>query len=246
MATSTSRAVEQQAAQRALVAAMLADMARAWPLLNESMLRRSLPQWITAVLAIVTRYGRMSGGLAVDYYEAERDAAGLPGRFTVPFPELPPQRQVDQSLRWATKDLWTRLDGETSPSGLVVPSKAERLSVAKLEADAVAAKLVADVGRGAVTGAVTEDRQATGWARTAAIGACAFCRMLATRGPAYDEQTVKFRAHDGCHCMAQPVFRGQRWEPLPHVREWQDQYERASKQRGDTLNNFRRIVEGRA
>ncbi|MBQ1165270.1 hypothetical protein KBZ21_45600, partial [Streptomyces sp. A73] len=71
-----------------------------------------------------------------------------------------------------------------------------RLEQAAKKAEAVAQKLVADQGRGTVREAVRRDRQATGWARTAALGACAFCKMLAVRGAVYERDTANFRAHD--------------------------------------------------
>ncbi|MBQ1164427.1 hypothetical protein KBZ21_41300, partial [Streptomyces sp. A73] len=42
---------------------------------------------------------------------------------------------------------------------------------------------------------------------TAALGACAFCKMLAVRGAVYERDTANFRAHDGCHCGVVPIFR---------------------------------------
>lgn len=45
---------------------------------------------------------------------------------------------------------------------------------------------------------------------------CAFCAMLASRGPVYSEDTVTRRAdghryHDGCDCRAQLVIEGKPW-----------------------------------
>ncbi|MBQ1165141.1 hypothetical protein KBZ21_44955, partial [Streptomyces sp. A73] len=77
----------------------------------------------------------------------------------------------------------------------------------------------ADQGRGTVREAVRRDRQATGWARTAALGACAFCKMLAVRGAVSERDTANFRAHDGCHCGVVPIFRGQTFELSDKARE---------------------------
>lgn len=64
-------------------------------------------------------------------------------------------------------------------------------------------------GRDTVTSAVRIDSAATGWERVIEPGACGFCAMLAGRGAVYKEDTVRFRAHDHCHCIARAVFRGQ-------------------------------------
>ncbi|MBQ1164587.1 hypothetical protein KBZ21_42170, partial [Streptomyces sp. A73] len=69
------------------------------------------------------------------------------------------------------------------------------------------------------------DRQATGWARTAALGACAFCKMLAVRGAVYERDTANVRAHDGCHCGVVPIFRGQTFELSDKAREWERLYQ---------------------
>jgi hypothetical protein len=105
---------------------------------------------------------------------------------------------------------------------------------------------VVDAARATITDAVATDPEAVGWARVAKPTACAFCRLLTTRGGVYTSETVKFRAHNGCSCTAEPVFKGQRWEPSAHVRQWRAEYKRAAAMKGDTLKNFRRIVEGRA
>lgn len=53
-----------------------------------------------------------------------------------------------------------------------------------------------------------------GWARVLAGETnCAFCAMLASRGPVYhSEGTASFDAHDGCDCGATLVVKGERWE----------------------------------
>jgi hypothetical protein len=233
--TAQTKAEEQQAAQIALIALMLKDFAKIWHLLTPSELDRSLPAWVTAIHAIVARYGSMSAALAADHYEEARLAAKARGQFTVQLPGDPAEGLVDTGMRWATRDVWSR-DPETLP---------DRVKSARTMAENVAIKEVIDMARITTVDAVHEDPEAVGWARIARPNACYFCRMLTTRGGVYTAETVKFRAHNGCHCTAEPVFRGQLWEPSARVREWNAQYQRASKMKGDTLKNLRRIVEGR-
>lgn len=223
---------EQRAAQTGLITVMLRDLAKIWHLINIGALDRSLPTWITAVNAVIHRYAPMAATLAADTYDSARLAAKAPGMFTPTLADPPDEQHVEDLMRWSTKGLWSR-DQETL---------AERVQVAQSRSESTVARLVEDVGRLTITYAVKDDPAAVGWVRTAAPGACAFCRMLAGRGPTYTSDTVGFRAHNDCHCMAMPVFEGQKWEPSAQVREWQKQYSEAAKAPGDTLKNLRKIV----
>jgi hypothetical protein len=233
----------QRAAQRGISLLLVRDMRKLRRLIIPSRLQATVPDWIEAVRALVGEYGTASAKAAADYYDAERVAAEVTGRFTVPLLDPPPDEQVDSSLRWATKDLWPRNpdDAATTPAQRL-PME-QRLGAAEAKAEVVTQKLVTDQGRGSIVGAVRQDRQAVGWARTAALGACAFCKLLAARGMTYKADTVKFRAHDGCHCGAIPVFKGQRFELSAHAAEWDRIYrEYAAPYPGDQLRRFRQAL----
>jgi len=45
-----------------------------------------------------------------------------------------------------------------------------------------------------------------GWVRIPEPGACAFCRMLASRGAVYKKNTGNFRSHNRCRCSARPAM----------------------------------------
>lgn len=45
-----------------------------------------------------------------------------------------------------------------------------------------------------------------GWVRVPEPGACAFCRMLATRGAVYTENSGNFRSHNRCRCTARAAL----------------------------------------
>ncbi|MCM8548894.1 hypothetical protein [Streptomyces sp. STCH 565 A] len=201
----------------------------------------SIPPWIEAMNAVIAQYGQAAASLAADFYDAERAAAAVPGPpFTVPVPDPPPPEQVESSLRWATKDLWPRDPDDPATTDAQRQPLAVRVEQAGRKAEAVAQKLVVDQSRSAVRGAVRRDRQAVGWARSAALGACSFCKLLATRGMVYRQDTVGFQAHDGCNCGSVPVFRGQRFELSPHAAEWERLYrEYAAPYSGDQLRRFR-------
>ncbi|MFE0353589.1 hypothetical protein ACFW2I_08855 [Streptomyces nigra] len=238
---SSDDAARYRAAQIGLTRLLVRDVRGLRRLILPSRLRTSMPDWLAAVNAVVAQYSRTSAALAAEFYDAQREAAGVPGPFIVPVADPPPEEQTTASLRWATKDLWPREPDEATPAQLEPMDV--RLVQAEKKAEQVAQKLVADTGRGTVQAAVRQDRQATAWARSAALGACSFCKLLASRGAVYGEDTADFRAHDGCHCGVIPVFRGQRFELSPHAREWERLYrEFAEGHSGDQLRLFRRAL----
>jgi len=77
-------------------------------------------------------------------------------------------------------------------------------------------------------------------ARVASANSCAFCAMLASRGPVYKEETVDFEAHDHCTCGSEPVYEGAEWPP--NSKEYQDLW----YENHGSYKDFRAAVEGRA
>lgn len=254
----SASAAQQRAAQAGLTRLLGQDMQSLRHLIVPSRLQQTVPQWILAVRALVGQYSRASSSLAADYYDAERVAARVTGSFTVPLLDPPPDEQVDESLRWATKDLWPRDPNDPKTTAVQKLPIEQRLEAAETKSEAVAQKLVTDNGRGTVSSAVRSDRTAVGYARAAALGACAFCKLMATRGMVYksaagagrdanatfsgDASVVKY--HDNCHCQLIPVFRGQRFELSPQAAEWARLYqEHAAPYSGDQLNRFRQALD---
>lgn len=107
MATPTASR-EQQSAQTGLIVLMLREIAGTWRLLEPAQLAHTMPRWIRAVRAIIDRYAQAGGAMALDYYDAERDAAGVPGRAPATLLREPDPDQLVAGLRWATKNLWGR------------------------------------------------------------------------------------------------------------------------------------------
>lgn len=230
-----------RSAQLGLTRLLVRDVRGLRRLIIPSRLRASVPDWITAVQAVVEQYARASSALGAEFYEAQRDAAGVSGTFTVPVADPPPEAQTEAGLRWATKDVWDRDPDVATPAQLEPLDT--RLAQAEKKSEQVVQKLVADTGRRTVLDAVRSDRQATAWARSAALGACAFCKMIASRGSVFSQDTVRFEAHDGCHCGVIPVFKGQRFELSSHAAEWARLYqEYAAGYSGSQLARFRRAL----
>lgn len=88
------------------------------------------------------------------------------------------------------------------------------------------------------------DEEGVKWARHAQADACAFCRLLATRGAVYLSRetagevgaTGRIRGsrekgssyHDDCGCVPVPVRAGDTYEYPAYVAEWDIQYAEAS------------------
>lgn len=245
----------QRAIQRGLTRLLLRDMKKLRRLVVASRLMSSVPVWIDAVRVLVDQYGQTAASAAADFYDAQREVAGVPGSFTVPLADSPPDEQVDNSMRWAAKDLWPR-DADVATE-VQRRSIEERLTAAQVKAEQAAQRLVAGQGRQTLRQAVQQDRGAVGYARAAALGGCSFCKLMASRGMIFktaesagrdanerftgDASVVKF--HNDCHCAIIPVFRGQRFELSPHAAEWDRIYrEYAAGHPGDQLRLFRRAL----
>lgn len=247
----------QRQAQSSLTRLLVRDIRGLRRLIAPERLQESIPLWMAAVRALVGQYGAAAAALSANFYDDQRESAGASGRFAAQVADPPPDEQIEASLRWAAKDLWDRdLDDPATTDAQREPFDV-RLAQAEQRAQAVAQKLVAGQGRDTVRKAVDQDRGAVGYARAAALGACSFCRLMASRGMVYktvgsagreanerfngDASVAKF--HDNCHCAIIPVFRGQHFELSAHAAEWDRIYrEFAAPYPGDQLRRFRAAI----
>ncbi|WP_329520518.1 VG15 protein [Spirillospora sp. NBC_01491] len=190
---------QQRQLQLALRALTVRDVIAVWRLLDPTALGSTWPGVETALARIVSARRTQSALLAARYISAFR-AAELGGGTAPVVPESP----VDSAA------LRTSL-------AVTGPATIERL--ARTQTPAVAGRTamtrvvgavtrhVLDGGRAMLTDTIRADRQALGWARSASGSACAFCAMLAGRGPVYrSERTSQFRSHDNCGCGIEPVY----------------------------------------
>ncbi|MEV4783983.1 hypothetical protein AB0K53_00765 [Streptomyces tuirus] len=255
MATSDSSAsvTRWRRAQFGLTTLLLRDLRGLRRLINPNRLQATLPTWIEAVAALVARYSEASATLGADFYDGEREAAGVPGTFTVPLADPPPDEQVDASMRWATKDVWDR-DPDVATAAQLEPLDV-RLDAAMSKAEGAVDRLVLNGGRETVLQAVARDPQAVAWARGAALGCCSFCALMSSRGATYrtagtagreanerfEGDTGQAKFHNWCRCVVVPVYRGQAFELSPHAAEWDRLYrEHAQGHPGEQLRLFRR------
>lgn len=126
---------------------------------------------------------------------------------------------------------------------------------AAADAAGAAGRHVLEGGRHMGLALIHADDVAKGWIRVTDGDPCAFCAMLASRGPVYrSEQSANFvvnpkaarplgaKYHDNCGCSAEAVFdRGQEWPELN--RQLRELWNRVAKGQNDPLNAFRRELE---
>ena len=220
--------------------------------------------FLDAAYAAIVRARAESWEVAADFYAAQRRAQlgaapaddppsppdnppedhgdAEPGRLTpvpdhgdgtadVPRRNYPP-RAVNSAYRRVRAQLDALDDDEAVPPGLAE------------SAVRVGERHARDAGREAVVDAARHDPAALGYARRAlSQSPCAFCLMLASRGPVYqDASTALLRDgqaepyHDNCACVAVPVFHRQRWPG----RDEAERLEREWRRAGGTLADWRR------
>jgi len=129
-------------------------------------------------------------------------------------------------------------------------SEREAKNTALVIASGEAQRQVARGQRKTTMTMVRADQAALGWARvtgSSATGPCAFCVMLASRGPVYgSSRAAGFEAHGNCQCTAVAVFNKDSYAGRDNELEWAALWKEATKGYSgrDARNAFRRHWEG--
>ena len=231
----------------------LRDMTELWGLWRVGEWE-SFTQFATAAATLArARYGE-AADLAVDYYRAFRLAEGASGIATPRRGSAPTRAELVgkleaaslsktvEALRAGQSPQAARQAGLTRASGVMT-----RESIAGAN-DALLESAKADPEAGA-----RSPGRGGKWQRVTNSGdPCAFCAMLAGRGPVYSEETADFEAHWHCNCTAEVAYPG---TGLPEqAKEYDRIYKRAvdsarasgeleRKTSNDLLNAFRREYE---
>jgi hypothetical protein len=242
-------AVHMQHLLDALAAAANGVVKRLWTSVDgdQAQIEQNYPNAIQPFLGA-------SSGLAAQWYHNQAPNTGFAVRTIAP----PPAEQLQANVRWAFSDnpFGTLSQDEAKPTK--PPSPFEALSQS-------ANRQVYNANRDTIT--TNANREKVMYARFAGPTACAFCRILATRGPVYsgkgivtDPQTgqqhmtvIGHRGtrkpgtdyHDNCKCLAIPVRPGKTYHPPGYVDAWQHDYEIAFKDPDthtfkDIVNHMRR------
>ncbi len=192
--------------------------------------------WLSLVIGLLDAGRQGSITLAEDYYGNERDL-WVPDEPWHPAPPPVWDPVASAALITAAGPGLLR----RPPDYITDPDAAARAAVV-----AEAQKTVADAARHSIEDQVAADRKAIGWARvTTGPSSCAFCRLLASRGPVYKSQGSaagrRGTYHRRCDCTARPVFaRDHGWDPQAAADR--DLYRRKARGTDDPLNAFRRAV----
>lgn len=144
---------------------------------------------LDGVPEIVSYFSEGSAALALDFYEEERDLAGVRDAFRPELVVLDRTVKIRRGVAWASDPLFSD-DLEAASARLA--------EVVQLETARPYRDTILDNRR--------RDPQAVGWRRVSSGRGCAFCKALAGRGAIYRKSTANFAAHSNCHCTAQPVF----------------------------------------
>lgn len=185
-------------AQTRLGAQTAQQMTDAWSVLDPARIDATVEAWLRVSVPVLQNQRATSARLAGAYLRA--------------FRTLEVGEEIAPTLAAA-------LDPAQTATSLLVtgPVKVKQATARGVPLDAASVlgressaragmRLALAGGRSTITSTLTADPQAHGWARVTSGSPCAFCDMLASRGPVYGEASADFEAHDGCSCTAEPVY----------------------------------------
>ncbi len=246
-ATKTGRALTEQhrQAQLRIRAKALQDYTRLWPVWEGD--EDSFIKLVLASIVLVKGYRLISSQTAGNYFQSFRIAEGAKGEALTKLADPVDEGKVRAAL-FATGQNAVKQSLEAGRP----PEHAQQVALTRTSG-AVSTQVL-NGGRETLLGSVQDDKSALGWSRVTDSDPCAFCALLASRGPVYkSEQTADFQAHGECACNAEPVYsRDAHWPG--RAREFHDLYNEATLEaheegelrRGttnDLLNAFRRKYE---
>lgn len=173
-----------------------------WPLIRIDDIDETSQRWLAVALPIVATQRAASASLAATYLRTFRALElGVDAPDTTPVVAA----QIDERAL-ATSLIVTGPAALRAALDRKVPA-ARALDVAQARSAGAAMRHALNGGRATIIESVRVDSTAIGWARSTSGSACAFCAMLASRGPVYKADAADFHAHDHCSCAAVPIYR---------------------------------------
>jgi hypothetical protein len=189
--------------QLAIRATVLRQLLQVWPMLDPVRLDETSPAFLAAATRLVIGGRQLSERASMIYLQQFGLAEGVRGVAPIVVP--PMTSATTAAIRTSLTVTGPVSIKKATARGLLVSMAKER---ALSTVSAAVARHVVDGGREVTLSTVREWPATRGWARVASAKACAFCVMLAGRGGVYTEKSAGFESHDGCGCIAEPVFRG--------------------------------------
>ena len=210
------------------------DIRTLWQRMKMVDLDQSTPYWTALMLRVVGMHYKTSQSTAGEYLVAYRTAET--GSAAGPI-QRPP-------LNVAEATVALRIAGpvalKKSISRGISAESAHRFGVDRVRA--ASQQIILGGGRDLIDQSARANRRSGRYRRVTDGQPCAFCAMLASRGPAYSDETAYFRAHDHCGCTAEEAFGG--WEPTALEYKWRDAYDEAAEA-ATAAGQVRRAGRGR-
>lgn len=227
-------------AQVRLSARTLLAFLPVWATLDMNALDRTYPAYARLFAMLVNAQRGQASRLAGEYLQAFRSAEGV---YDLPFEVLPAEPLPAQAIETSA-----RVSGPVAVKTGMRAGKtvqAAGLAASGLAASSVI-RHVSDAARSTVNRTVLGDSKAHGVARVTDAKACAFCAMLASRGPVYkSKMTADFKSHYKCGCHSEPVYSlsAYTWPGGERSKRYAELYAAEAKGKRDPLNAFRRAYE---
>lgn len=236
--------VEHRQGQLRIQAGAIQDFRRLWPLWRGD--GRSFANLVDAAVPLVRVHRGLSASFAAAYFSAFRSAERVRRSAS---PRL--ANPVDEERLRGTMFL----TGHEMAAKALAAGKSPQAAMqdALVRTTGTMTRFVLDGGRDTTVLSVAGDPEAQGWARVTSGDPCAFCAMIASRGPVFSEDTSDFEAHDHCSCQGEPAYDGSEWPGRgQEFRELYNRAQREARESGDgasdtandALNNFRRLIAG--
>jgi hypothetical protein len=206
-----------QAAQIQVGARAESEAFALWDRLDINDLDGSLPYWLASTTIAVNRRMRDSQQLAATYLDEYRIAElGAATAIVLAAPD-----ETARALRLAGPARVKRLIG----AGM---GAAEAYNAALTKFGGIVRRQTMMGGRLTVARTAGHDRRAVGWRRVTDGNPCAFCAMLASRGPVYKDAAsadgIQYHAH--CGCTAEPAYSYD-WKPTADEDRYLQEYTNA-------------------
>lgn len=242
--------------QARIRAQAVTDSVALMALLDVENVETTAPRWIRANERLVTQMRRESEQAALAYLVAFKRAEI--GRTDVPWRSVP----LDPA-RLRTSLLVTGPATIRSLSARGIPLRQTMETATTLVAGANSRHAL-DGGRMSAMETQQRDRTSQGWQRITSATPCAFCAMLASRGPVFKGVSFDqsdplfagdlsptgqgpggFKAHDHCACSMEPIYRtdSRMVDRATGFRSLWDSVTTKTMDPRDARNTFRRAYE---
>ncbi|MET7741986.1 hypothetical protein [Streptomyces sp. NPDC005385] len=147
--------------------------------------------------ALVAEYGEIGAAVAVDFYDELREGSKAAKPFKAVMGDLPEQKAVQASVRWAVGPLF---------------QEEKDIDLTTKNLTGLTDRLVKQTARNTIFHSAQKDPSKASYARVpSGSRTCKFCLMLASRGAVYanEKKAGKLNSYHGhCDCQVIPMWDG--------------------------------------